>query len=342
MGEDQILAQLKGALAAAQAAHTAGPYLHRLAHMALTAGKQARARTAIGRHHLSVVSVALRLAAGRLGDLGAQRVLVVGGGQTAELALKHLAGRPAALLVANRTAARGTALAAAYGAVAYPWDALEDAVAAADVVVSATSAPGAVLDAPLVARARARRPERPLLLLDLALPRDVDPACAALPGVDVADLDSLQAIAAENRRRRAAEIAQAEAIIAEAVERFAAWWRARAAVPAIVALRGHAEAVRDAEVARTLARLPDLTPEEADAVRYLATALVNKLMHAPTTALKAAPADAPLAAALHTLFALPETADGAPAAPAVDQARDAAAVWVPASGHADDREELHP
>ena len=279
--------------------------LHRLGHTALSTGKQVRSGTAISRQHLSIVSVALNRAAAELGDLRRRAVLVVGAGQMAELTLKHLAKRPPArLTVISRRPEQAAALAARYGGQAVPWPLLDVALTEADVVISCTSAPDLVLDAARIGRALAQRPNCPLLALDLAVPRDIDPACASWPGVTLYDVDSLQAICADNRQQRVREIGQAEALIAVAAEQFMDWWRARTVVPTITALRAQAEAMRDAEVARALARLPDLTPEEAATVRYLATALVNKLLHAPVTALRGTP-DAGLTTAAQHLFALP-------------------------------------
>jgi glutamyl-tRNA reductase len=305
LGEDQILAQLKTALATAQAAQALGPVLHRLGHTALATGKQVRSRTALSRQHLSIVSVALSLAAAELGDLCRRTILVLGAGQMAELTLKHLAKRPPArITVVSRRAEQAAALAARYRGQAGTWPLLDGALAESDVVISCTSAPEAVLDAARIGRALAQRPTRPLLALDLAVPRDIDPASATLPGVTLYDVDSLQAICAGHRQQRAGEIGQAEALIAVAAEQFMSWWRARTVVPTITALRAQAEAIREAELARALARLPDLTPEEAATVRYLATALVNKLLHAPVTALRSTP-DAGLTRAAEHLFALP-------------------------------------
>ena len=334
VGEDQILAQVKTALDAAHAAHALGPVLYRLGHMALATGKQVRAGTAISRHHLSVVSLGLRLAAEHLGDLHGRAVLIIGAGHTAELALKHLVPRRSAVTVVNRTAERAATLAARYHGQALPWSALDRAVCSADLVISCTSAPQAVLTAGQIAAALARRQsvaaeggfpaphDRGLLLLDLAVPRDIDPAVAALSGVRLYDVDSLQALCAGNRQQRLAEIGQAATLIDRAVEQFMAWWRARTAVPTITALRAHAEAIRAAEVARTLARLPDLTPGEAEAVQYLTTALVNKLLHGPMRALQAAPDPASLAALVQDLFGLPAalpTGTGDGTAPTFDQ-----------------------
>jgi glutamyl-tRNA reductase len=186
--------------------------------------------------------------------------------------------------VVNRTAARAEALAARYGAEALPWARLGDALALADVVVSCTAAGAPVIDAGMLRAALARRPDRPLLVLDLAAPRDVEPAL--LPGVTYYDLDRIQPLCEANRAERAGAVGEAEAIVAAAAAQFMAWWRERAAAPAVAALRAEAEAIREAEVARALAALPDLTERERAVVTYLGTALVNKLLHGPLLALK--------------------------------------------------------
>jgi glutamyl-tRNA reductase len=316
LGEDQILGQVKAALDAAAAADALGPTLHRLGQLALATGKRVRTETALGRDPVSVVSVALRLAAGALGDLRGRAALIVGAGPTAELALKHLAdGRRAPVAIVNRSRDAAAALAARYGARVLPWDDLEGALAAADLVISCTAAPAPVIDAATVARALARRPARPLLALDLAVPRDIAPAAGAVPGVTLHDLDALEAVSAAGRRRRAAEAAAAEAIVAAEAARFLGWWRAREVAPAIAALRGQAEAIRDAEVARALARLPGLNPREAEVVRALAGGIVNKLLHRPVTRLKADPEGANMARVVHDLFGLPRAGDPVEVAP---------------------------
>ncbi|MGN6674351.1 MAG: glutamyl-tRNA reductase [Thermomicrobiales bacterium] len=329
LGEDQILAQVKAAFDSAAAAGALGPALHRLGDLALAAGKRVRAETVIGQGNLSVVSVALRLALTELGAWQERAVLLIGGGDIAELALKHLAkGRPAAITIVNRTYERAAALAARYDADARSWAELPAALVSADVAVSCTSAPGIVLDAPALARALAARPDRPLLCLDLAVPRDIAPAARNLPGVTLHDVDALQALADEGWRQRAAAIAPARAIIAAETARYMDWWRAREVAPAIAALRGHADAIREAEVARALARLPALTPREAEVVRALAAGIVNKLLHRPIMALKTAPEGANMAVTLQELFGLPAS----PPAISSRHAEDAyAALTAPAT-----------
>jgi glutamyl-tRNA reductase len=308
LGEDQIQAQLRLALDAATAAGALGPTLHRLVQAALVAGKRVRAETTIGRGNASVVSAALRVAGGRLGTLRDRAVLLVGAGETAELVLKHLAKdarqRPARVVVTNRTHATALALAGRYGAEALPWDEREAALADADLVVTCTAAPGTVIASEAIERAMSGRAERPLLCFDLAVPRDIEPAAATITGVELCDVDALAPACAAAREARREAVADAEAIVDAEAERFLAWWRGRDVAPAIVALRDHAEALRDAEVARALARLPELGPREEAVMRALAAGLVNKLLHRPVTTLKTSPDGPTLARAAGELFGL--------------------------------------
>jgi glutamyl-tRNA reductase len=286
LGEDQIVVQIKQALEQAQQAEALGHMLHRLVRAALAAGKAVRTETAIGRSHMSVVSVALDLARQVLGDLASRRVLVVGAGQMAELTLKHLRGAPSpTITVANRSPERARALAQRYGAHARALAELPALLAESDVVVSCTSAPGPLIAAADVARATAGRAS-PLLLLDLAIPRDIAPQAGQLPGARLYSVDDLQAISAANRAQRASEIERAEQIVDGAVARFEHWRRAQQATPTIKALRDRAEAIRVAEVERMLARLPSLDDRDRQAIHALSAAIVNKLLHQPMVALK--------------------------------------------------------
>jgi glutamyl-tRNA reductase len=306
LGEDQIMGQLKAAFAEAQAAGAPGQLLNRLVHSALATGKLVRTQTGIARNHLSTVSVALGIARETLGRLDQRNVLIVGAGRMAELALKHLRGdAPAGLGIANRTIERAQALAGAYGATAWSFDRLEEALRQADVVVSCTSAPEVVIDAAMVARALAGR-ERGMLLLDLAVPRDVDRQAAAVPGARLVDIDDMQAICESNRAARVAEVANAETLVEGEVAKFMEWWATQAVVPTIKALRERAEAIRVAEIERTLAKLPDLPPRTQEAIHALSAAIVNKLLHQPITTLKAPGSSGQLAQAVQQLFQLAE------------------------------------
>jgi glutamyl-tRNA reductase len=312
LGEDQIQVQLKMALAEARAAGAASQLVTRLLESALATGKLIRTSTGIARNHLSVVSVALDIATDMLNGLRGRRVLIVGAGRMAELALKHLRGAAAAWVgIANRTPDRAQALAATYGATAWPFERLEDAIRTADVVVSCTAAPDVIIGADMVARAMAgraafRQPHEPegLVLIDLAVPRDIDRQAAALPGVRLADVDDLRAICEANRAARAAEVARAEALVQDEVAKFMEWWAVQEVVPTIRALRERAEAIRTAELQRTLAKLPGLSPREQEAIGALSAAIVNKLLHQPIATLKDPEAGGRLAQLVQQLFQL--------------------------------------
>lgn len=303
-GEDQILAQIKSALETASLAGVLGPITHRLGASALAAGKRVRSETGISRHSLSVVSVALQLASEELGSLADRRVVIVGAGSTAELTLKQLSGRGAAsVTITSRTGSRAAALADCYDVGAVPWESLPDALADADLVISCTSAPETVIDVAMLAR-RAGASGEPVLVFDLAVPRDVNPAAADLAGVKLWDIDGLQAICDDNRRRRGAELAGAEAIAESESARFMTWWSARQLAPTISALVGHAENIRDAELERLLTRLPDLTEREEELLRAFAGRVVSKLLHHPLRVLKEDPEGANMAQTVRALFGL--------------------------------------
>lgn len=302
LGEDQIVAQLKDAIMAAQQQHAIGQGINRLMQHALAAGKAVRTQTGIARSHLSVVSVALDLARQSLGTLSGKRVLIIGAGQTAVLALKHLSDHSGMhVVIANRTFERAQQLAERYGGQAIPLADLPTALVDADVVLSCTSAPESVIDARMVQSA-IDQGSHPQLLLDLAVPHDIDPAVGDLPGVQLVNVDDLQVICEANRAARASEITRADEIIDDSVAKFVEWWGTLQAAPTIRALREHAEAIRTAEVQRTLARLPQLSSQEQAAIHALSEAIVNKLLHHPVTALKGEASTAGLIGATQQLF----------------------------------------
>ncbi len=303
LGEEQIQTQLKAALADAQAAGTAGQMIARLLQSALAVGKLVRTETGIARQHLSVVSVALDIARTRSGGLAGRRVLVVGAGRMAELALKHLRGEAGAIAITNRSLGRARALAEVYGAAALPFEQLEQAIGDADVIVSCTAAPDQIISTAMVERAWAGR-EGELLLLDLAVPRDIDQRVTQLPGVRLWDVDGLQAICDANRAARAAEVEHAEALVEGELAKFMEWWATQDVVPTIRALRERAEAIRTAELQRTLAKLPNLSPHEQAAIGALSAAIINKLLHQPIATLKDPKNGGQLAQIVQELFQL--------------------------------------
>lgn len=303
IGEEQILGQIRTALQAAADADAIGPHLRRLIEGALAAGKLARTKTNIARLNLSVVSVAVDLARQSVSSFEGKHVLVVGAGRMAELAIKHLHGLVAQLTVVNRTAARAAELAERYAVQFAPFEELATLLHANDIVVTATASQRHILQVADVVEAVEGR-AHPLVLLDLAVPRDIAPEVASLANVLLFDVDAMQAISAANRAARVAEIDAAEAVVCIEVEKFMAWWASQRIVPTIRALRERAEEIRAAELERTLARLPHLGPSEQAAIGALSAAIVNKLLHSPITSLKN-PHDADdLAMAVQRLFQL--------------------------------------
>ncbi len=292
LGEAQILGQMKQAFEAAEDAGTLGPVLRALRARALGAAKRVRHETTIGRNAVSVSHVAVELARKVFGDLAGRNVLIVGAGKMSTLAARQLvASGAAATVVGGRNTQRAAELAALFGGRAVAFEDLRGELRSADVVISSTAAPGYVIGAEDVAAAVRARGNRPLLLVDIAAPRDVDPAVRALPEVFLYDLDDLKRVADANAATRATQLAPAAAIVDAETAAFLADRRARQAVPLLTALRRRADDVRRAELARARTRLGPLTDEQRHAVDAVATAIVNKLLHAPTVFLKEAAQD---------------------------------------------------
>jgi glutamyl-tRNA reductase len=301
-GETEILGQVR----AAYALGAPGPLLDRLFREALRVGRKVRAQSPVGDLAASAATAAAVLAERVLGDLADRAVLLIGAGEIGERVAVRLAARGARIaFVANRGSERRERLAAHYEAEPLPLDELGDALRAVDVVVASTSSSEPVLMRRDVEGALATRERRPLLLVDLAVPRDLDPEIASLPYAFLYDVDDLDETVGTGSAEGAA--ARAEAIVAEEAERFRAWQASRGVVPAIASLRAHAEEIRAGELARAARRLGRLTDEERQAVEALTVQLVNKLLHDPTVRLKDAAAGADGAAyadAVRHLFAL--------------------------------------
>jgi glutamyl-tRNA reductase len=284
VGERQIALQVKQSLQAAEAEAATGRLLATLFRQALRVGKRTRAETGISAGASSMVDVGLDAAAQVLGDLTGRAVLVVGAGKMGGMAARRLAGQAEHLIVANRTEEKGRRLAERVGARLVDLDHLGAGLREADLVVCSTGAPMPVVDAEAVAAAMAGRPDRPLVLLDLAVPRDVDPACAAVPGVTVLDVDAIRALT--DTGSTGGEVAKARALVEEEAERYAAWTRGVRVEPTIAALRSRAEQVRTAELQRLAARFRDLDDRERDALEALTQGIVNTLLHEPSIRLK--------------------------------------------------------
>jgi len=283
-GEGEILGQVRTAYELG----ATGPFLDRLFREALHAGKKARTQTAIGESPASVSSAAAGLAEQVFGDLRGRKILVVGAGKVSELAARNLLSRGAEIAwVANRSADRATELAHRFHGVALPLERVETELAHADVLLSSTSAPDWILERAQVERVMRVRRGRPLFLIDLAVPRDLDPAIHELDGCYLYDIDDLQAVVAETLAGRRREAERAEGIVAAEAERFRAWQASLDVVPAIASLRARAEEIRAAELQK--AKLSD---SERRAAESVSAAVLNKLLHLPTIRMKQAAAAA--------------------------------------------------
>jgi glutamyl-tRNA reductase len=287
-GEGEILGQVRAAFEAG----STGPVLDRLFRQALHAGKKARAETAIAESPASVSSAAAALAQQVFGQLRGCRVLLVGAGHVAELAARGLAARGAQIaFVANRSPHRADALAARFGGQGIPFEQAAAVLGEIDVLVSSTGAPGRALSRDRVEEALRGRKGRPLFLIDLSVPRDLDPAIHELDGCYLYDIDDLESVVASSLAGRRREAARAEAIVAEEADRFREWQASREVVPAIASLRAWAEEIRAAELARARGRL-GLSESQEAAVESVTAQIVNKLLHLPTVRLKEAAAGA--------------------------------------------------
>jgi glutamyl-tRNA reductase len=288
LGEPQILGQVGEAYSAALRHGSAGPVLSALFRSAIHAGKRSRAETGISRSVATLSSAAVKLAENVVGPLAARPVLIVGAGEVAESAAAALSSRGAAhITVVNRTRARAVQLAERWGAQTLPFEQLGEALAAADIVLTSTGAPHAVISFDAARAALAARPTRPLVLIDLAVPRDVEPAARRLPNTHYFDIDDIEAHLDAARAERRQEVPRVEAIVAEETRAFLAWFANLEVTPLIVDLRAKAEAIRRAEVDKTLRRLPALGEAERRQIETMTEALVNKLLHDPTLRLKA-------------------------------------------------------
>lgn len=294
VGEPQIQGQVREAYRAAahlttDAGPVVGPTLNRLFQLALGIGGRVRSETELGRGAASMSTAAVELAKKIFGSLEGRRALVVGAGEMSETTLDCLRAEGVrTTLVVNRTFDRAAELAARWSGRAIPWSELGDALRGVDIAICSTAAPHPVLSVDRVRESMPNGAKQPLCIIDLALPRDVDPRVGGEPNVFLYNIDDLQEIVEDNLGRRRSELPRAESIVAEGVEDYWGWYSSLAVVPTIRDLREHAEAVRREELEKALRRLEHLPAEDREAVEQMTRSLLNKLLHSPTVRLREA------------------------------------------------------
>ena len=287
VGEAEVQGQVRRAHEAAIAAGTDGPLVNRLFNAALRTGGRARAETTIGAGGASVASVAVDLAGEALGGLANRHVVIIGAGETAELTAAALAAKGVTtIFVANRHADRARSLAGRFGGDVVALDRLPGQLEHADMVVASTASPHAIVGAEELALVMELRRGRPLLLLDIAVPRDVEAACADIDGVTLVDIDGLQQVVARNIEVRTAEAQRVEVIVEDELTRFASWLSSLDAVPTIRALREHGDAIVEQVLAENAGRWEGASPRDLARIEAIAKAVMNRLLHEPTIRLK--------------------------------------------------------
>jgi glutamyl-tRNA reductase len=320
VGEPQILGQVKDAHTSATDAHTSGPVLNRLFHASFAVGKRVRTETGLGSGAVSVSFAAVALARKIFGELSGRTVAVIGAGEMGKLTALHMKSQEVRhITIVSRTMAHAARTAEAIGgASAAPWDELDNVLSASDIVITATGASAPILTRSHIEGVMRPRRNRPLFIIDIAMPRDVEAAAGEIEQVFLYNIDDLQATVRENLARRASEVARAEAIVSEEVDKFAAWFRSRGAIPTVVALRERFEAIRRAELERLQFKLSTLPPEARARVDEITHLIVEKLLLTPTEQLKSvndADTIGAYAEALTRLFGLTEQDDAASDAP---------------------------
>jgi glutamyl-tRNA reductase len=287
VGEAEIQGQVKRAYELALVEGASGPILNRMFRGALAAGKRARTETAVGRKGVSIPSVAVELAQRNLGDLSERRVLLIGAGETSELTARALAARGSdAVFIANRGYKRAISLAERFGGRAVRIDELPAQLAGADIVVSATNSPHHLIERSELGLIMAEREGRPLLLIDLAVPRDIDPECREIEGISLYDVDEVQAIVEQNASGREAEARHASGILDSELSRFERWLGAQEVMPTVAALRERADTIVAQVLAENATRWESLSVTDRERIEQMARAIANRLLHEPTVRIK--------------------------------------------------------
>lgn len=287
VGEPQILGQVKAAYRQATEQEATGPILNRLLHKTFSVAKKVRTETGIGDHAVSVSYAAVSLGKKIFGELTGKTVLLIGAGEMAELALEHLRRQGVAqIIIANRTLSRAVRLAERFRGRAVPLEELPEALLACDILISSTGAEGYVLTKEQVRTAMRRRRQRPLFLIDIAVPRDLDPRINDLENVYLYNIDDLKEVVETNMQRRQQAAVQAEGLVAAETLKFMDWLKTLGVFPTIIALQEKARAICRQELKKTLSHLGPLTPHQQEALEILTRSVAAKLLHDPIMFLK--------------------------------------------------------
>lgn len=287
LGEAEVQGQIRRAHERAMKAGCTGPMTNRLFSAALTTGKRVRSETDMGRSRLSVPSVAVDLATGVIGPLKESHVVIIGAGETSELTARALAEQGAGtVFVANRRADRARSVAQRFGGSVVGLDRLPEQLGEADIVVSSTSSPHHIVGNEELAHVMKARKGRPLLLIDIAVPRDIDPRCGELEGVTLYDIDDLQAVVSRNASARAEVLPAAEQIVEEEIQRFARWLGQSEALPTVSALRAHADRLVEQVLSENSSRWETASPRDLARIEAVAKAVASRLLHEPTIRLR--------------------------------------------------------
>jgi glutamyl-tRNA reductase len=287
MGEPQILGQVKDAYRHCVEHKASGIILNKLLHHAFRVAKRVRTETGIANNAVSVSFAAVELAKKIFGYLSGKTVLLIGAGEMSELAAKHLINNGVSKIIfANRTYENAVRLANDFHGIPISFDLLEEKLKEVDIVISSTGAPGYIITERIIVDALRRRKNRLIFLIDIAVPRDVDPAVEEIDNVFLYNIDNLQEIVDENVKNRMREADKAEAIIADEVTNFSNWLNTLEVVPAIVSLRNKADSIINNELEKSLSWMRDMNEEEKERIRILAASIVNKILHDPITRLK--------------------------------------------------------
>ncbi len=287
VGEHEVQGQVKRSYETAAAAGTTGPMTDRLFTAALQTGRRVREETRIAERQVSISSVAVQLAHDLLGELAGRPVVIIGAGETSELTARALAEHGVTtIFVANRHADRARSLADRFGGRVISLDNLPSQLEAADIVLASTSSPDPIVGVEELELVMRARPGRPLLLIDMAVPRDIDSACADLEGVTLCDIDDLQAVVARNISTREGDVPRAEQIVEQEIQRFATWLGQLDVRPTVGALRRHGHAIVEAVLAENAGRWESASPRDLARVEAVARAVMSRLLHEPTIRLK--------------------------------------------------------